>query len=374
VVGQLQSFVHQQTLKVGILNAVDAIEAGDISKAENVLEKALNSQLVSFDVGTSFMDTGKSLSFFDKVDDGFPVGIEALDKAGIHIARGTQFTFIAPAKKGKSWFLVHVGKNALLQRLKVLVVTLEMSEPEYSKRFVQSFFSMTKREAKVLIPSFKRNEQGMFVGMDQKEVERPSLASSGARALVEKRIKQQFKNRLPLIIKNFPTGTLTIAQYEAYLDQLERLHKFVPDVVLFDYPDLMEVDTGNQRLDVGDKFRRLRGIAVKRNHALVTPTQGNRQSAESRTTLDTHVAEDYSKIATADVVATYSQTPEEKRLGLARIYVSNARTEEDKFTALITQNYAIGQFALDSMRMGGDYWSAIDKAAGKPQTEPGDDE
>lgn len=374
VLRQLRDFVHLQTLKGAILKAVDRIEQGKTAEAEVVLTEGLNSQVVSFDVGTSFMDTTRSLSFFDRSDDGIPTGIDALDRAGIMPSRGTQFVFIAPAKKGKSWFLTHVGKTALLQRHKVLVVTLEMSESTYSMRFVQSLFSFSKREDKIVMPRFRTGENGTFAGIEMTEIERPALSDKGARAVIEKRIKQNFKNRMPLVIKAFPTSTLTVAQYEAYLDQLERLHKFVPDIVLFDYPDLMQVDSTNQRLEVGGLFRSLRGIAVKRNHALVTPTQGNRQSAESRTTLDTHVAEDYSKIATADIVVTYSQTAEEKRLGLARLFVSNARADEDKFTVLITQNYKVGQFALDSMRMGGDYWSTLDKSQGKPEVDDAKDD
>ena len=240
-------------------------------------------------------------------------------------------------------------------------------------RFVQALFSFSKRKAKIMVPRFKHDEHGAFIGIDMAEIERPALNEPGTRAIAEKNIKTKFKNRIPLVIKAFPTSSLTLSEYEAYLDQLERLHKFVPDVVLFDYPDLMKIDSANQRLEVGAVFKALRGVAVKRNHALMTPTQGNRQSADARTTTDTHVAEDYSKIATADTVITYSQTPDEKRIGLARLFVSNSRSEEDKFSVLITQNYQIGQFALDSMRMGGDYWATIDRVNKKPEIDDGGD-
>ena len=372
VVTQIKKFVHEQTLKVSILKAVDHLEAGRIDEAEVVLEEGLNAQVTSFDIGTSFMDTSKSLAFFDKVDDGIPTGIVELDKAGIMPSPGTQFTFVAPAKKGKSWFLTHLGKMGVLQRKKTLIITLEMSEAQYSQRMVQALFSVSKRQARIAVPKFRCDERGTFVGVDFEDAERPVLGDAGVRAMIEKNISQKFKNRLPLIIKSFPTGTLTVNQYKSYLDQLERLHKFVPDLVLFDYPDLMQLDAANKRVETGEVFKQLRGVAVERNHALVNPTQGNRASAESRTTLDTHVAEDYSKIATSDTVVTYSQTVEEKRMGLARLYVANARADEDKFTVLITQAYGIGQFALDSRRMSNDYWARVDAAAGRAPVE--DDE
>ena len=179
---------------------------------------------------------------------------------------------------------------------------------------------------------------------------------------MEKKIKATVSGK-DLIIKAFPTSSLTMQGFELYLDALERVHKFVPDVVCFDYPDLQKIDVDSLRTELGAIFKEHRGLAVRRNYALVTVTQGNRESAKARVTTDTHVAEDYSKIATADTVITYSQTNEEKRLGLARLFVANARTEEDKFTVLITQQYQMGQFAIDSVRMGGDYWDRIESSA-----------
>jgi hypothetical protein len=63
------------------------------------------------------------------------------------------------------------------------------------------------------------------------------------------------------------------------------------------------------------------------------------------------VAEDWSKVATADTVLTYSRTAEEYNAGLARIFVERARGEADQFIVLVTQQYGIGQFCLDSTYM-----------------------
>ena len=81
------------------------------------------------------------------------------------------------------------------------------------------------------------------------------------------------------------------------------------------------------------------------------------------------VAEDWSKIATADNVLTYSQTKYERPLGLARLFVSNGRNDEDKFEILILQSYAIGQFCLDSTYMYNQYWAKINKLADEEETE-----
>lgn len=361
VVSKLNSFVRQQNLKSAIVKAVEAVEDGNIDQAEIELNKGLASQVISFEPGTSFADPKQSLQFFDSVTDGIQTGIAQLDKRDICPRRQELFMFVAPAKKGKSWALMQVGKFALLQRKKVLHITLEMSEQRVSMRYIQSFFSISKREATIRYPRFTLDDDGSFSSITMEELTRPTLKDDGIRAQLASRLQREFRKRPPLIIKQFPTGALTIPMLNAYLDGLERFHKFVPDVLILDYPKLMKIDAQNMRIELGAVTERLRGVAVERNLALVTAAQGNRDSASAMIVTDTMIGEDYSQIATADNVVTYTQTAQEKKLGLARLYVSNGRNDEDKFIVLISQSYAIGQFCLDSSMMSMNYDDVLER-------------
>lgn len=361
VISKLNAFVRQQAIKGAIVRAVEAVEDGNIDQAEIELHKGLDAQMISFEIGTAFADPKQSLQFFDHVNDGIQTGIAQLDKRDVCPRRQEMYLFMAPAKKGKSWALIQIGKWALLQRQKVLHITLEMSEQRVSQRYIQSFFSVSKREAQVKSSKFKVDKYGYFTGITTEELTRPTLRDEGIRKQLASRLTREFRKRPPLIIKQFPTGQLTVPMYNAYLDGLERFHKFIPDVVVFDYPDLMKIDAERLRVDTGRVFRDLRGVAVERNHALVCATQGNRESAKARIMTDSMVAEDYSKIATADTCITYSQTSQEKKLGLARLFVTNSRNDEDKFVVLISQQYAIGQFCLDSAMMSVDYDDVVDR-------------
>jgi len=361
VVSKLNVFVRQQGLKSAIVKAVEAVESGNIDQAEIELNKGLSSQMVSFELGTNFSDPKQSLQFFDHVADGIQTGIGQLDRRDICPRRQELFMFVAPAKKGKSWALIQVGKYALLQRKKVLHVTLEMSEQRVSMRYIQSFFSISKREAKLQCPKFTLDEYGQFSNITMEEIVRPTLKDAGIRAHLTSRLTREFRKRPPLIIKQFPTGSLTIPMLNAYLDGLERFHKFVPDVLIVDYPKLMKLDAQNLRIELGGITEKLRGVAVERNLALVTAAQGNRDSASAQIVTDTMIGEDYSQIATADNVVTYTQTAQEKALGLARLYVSNGRNDEDKFVVLVSQSYAIGQFCLDSAMMANHYDDLLER-------------
>ena len=155
--------------------------------------------------------------------------------------------------------------------------------------------------------------------------------------------------------------SLDIPGLKAYLDNLERFEKFTPDCICIDYPDLFAMDSKNLRLELGRVVAELKGIASERNCAVVTVSQGNRESETATTVRGAMASEDISKLATADVMLTYSQTDLEYLMGLGRVFVEKARQESGKISILITQAYAMGQFVLDSMRMPGeDYWGLIE--------------
>lgn len=359
VVAQLHKFVRQQNLKSAVIRSVEALESGDIDRAEIEITKGLNSQVSSFETGVSLWEPKQSLAFFDHVSDGIHIGIPELDSRDIGPRPQEMLTFVAPPKKGKSWGLVHVGKHCMIQRKKVLHVTLEMSEARTAQRYVQALFSISKREANVRTTRFVTDNLGRLIDFEEDQLNRPTLMDPGIRDFISKKLESQRKRRAPLIIKQFPTGALTVTMLKAYLDGLERFQKFVPDVVIIDYPDLMKLDSDNLRISTGQIYKDLRGIAVERNLAMVVASQGNREAATAKMVTDSMIAEDYSKIATSDNVLTYTQTEEEKKLGLARLYVANGRNDEDKFVVLVSQSYAIGQFCLSSTYMHSDYWDRL---------------
>lgn len=369
VISQLNKFVRQQNLKASIVKAVEAMEDGNIDAAEVELQRGLSSQAVSFDLGTSFRDPTSALSFMDTTEAPLLTGIEELDRRGIGLLKKEQFMVMAPAGMGKTWFMIHMAKWALLQRQTVVHITLEMSEKWIAQRYVQSFFAVSKRQAEIQLPVLRKNRDGSMEDVFYEQVKRLSFEDQGIRAKLQSRINREFSRRPPLIIKQFPTGQLTCNMLEAYLDGLERFHKIIPDVLVIDYPDLMAVDSANLRTDLGVLVKKLRGIAVDRNLAMLIASQSNRESTKAKIVDGSHAAEDYSKIATVDTNITYTQTPMEKRLGLARLFADKVRNDEGKFVALITQAYAIGQFALDSAYLGEDDYHSFLARGGKAEED-----
>jgi len=151
-------------------------------------------------------------------------------------------------------------------------------------------------------------------------------------------------------------SSLTLDQLEAYFESLKSLHGFEPDLVLLDYPKIMKLNKSDLRISLGGLVEELRGLSQRRNFALAAVHQGNRASDSAETVkAGAHLSEDFSIAGTCDFFLTYSQTPAERKLGLARIFVDLARSEMDKFGVLITQSYKTGQFVLESTMLSDAY-------------------
>jgi hypothetical protein len=165
-----------------------------------------------------------------------------------------------------------------------------------------------------------------------------------------------------LIIKRF--ARMTIRDLEAYLDNLEIVEKFIPDMVILDYFGLVNPEARGEeehRIALGQAFISFRSLMIERHMAGVTPQQSSKLGAEARSVKLSHVAEDWSLTNTADLVYTFSSTDMEKRHGLGRLYVGKARDETDQFGVLLSQSFATGQFVLQSTYLDSHYFDLLEK-------------
>lgn len=370
-ISKATTFADEQQMRAHVSQVVDIMESGEdldeqkIGQARSLLDKATKRSIELFDVGTLFTDASKSLSWMNDEWEAFPTGIPDFDRLGLGPGRGKLWVIGASPKKGKSWALLHLGKMAILHGLKVCYVSLELSEPMLCKRAFQSFYAMTKRESIQLSRmSFERDELGRFLSMEPRRIKRrPHLQHPNISKLLVKRLKQW--HRPPLLFKKFPMRSITPKDLEAYLGALEGKMGWKPDLLIVDYADLFKIDTKNYRHDVVAVYQELRAIGEKLNCAVASATQLNRLSTDVREADERHLAEAFEKFAVVDVGLTYNQTKDEREMGLARLHVAVGREDESKFTVCIAQNYAMGQFAFESVRMASNYWSLLEGKDGE---------
>jgi len=354
VISNLEKFVRQQSLKLSITKAVDLVEQGKIDEAELELSKSSKNRLSLFNPGSFIHDYKESLRFLNKEEACYSCGIKELDVLGIGPAMKELFLMVALPGYGKTWFLIHMGKYGLLQKKKVLHITLEMSEEKVCMRYFQSLFSVSKNDSYQKSPELKVDELGRISNINYVQLNK-------IHTLKDTDIKQFLKSKITslktpkLIVKEFPTSQLTIEHLRVYLENLESQYKFIPDILIIDYADLMRIDSTNVRLDTGRVLKELRGLAVENNFAIVTVSQANRVGEDAKLITRKHLAEDYSKVAIADNLITFNQSQEEYKRGLARLYVDKGRNDRRGDIILIAQNLSLGQFCLSSARMSSNY-------------------
>lgn len=367
VMSQLETFVKRQSLRTIAIDLAKALQKDtdeSLEEAEKLIRTATTQAATVFDPGLRLSNKDRVLDFLEQQASCFPTGIPEFDKRGFGPTRKELWLYIAAAKRGKTWMLIQLAKMAMIHRLRVCHITLEMSEDRSAQRYLQALFAMSKRKEKQLVTKFERDQLGRMVGFDEVEMRpRLSMDDPKIRDKLAKRIKQFGPRMLDnVIVKQFPTGHLTMRQLEAYLDGLESNERFTPDLLIVDYPDLMKIDKDNLRLSLDEIYKELRGLGVQRNMAVAVVSQGNRSSEKAKHVGSGHVAEAWSKIAHADCIITYNQTEAEHKMGLARLHVSGGRNDEDKITLVVSQNYAMGVFVVDSILMNGaNYWPNLPK-------------
>jgi hypothetical protein len=126
----------------------------------------------------------------------------------------------------------------------------------------------------------------------------------------------------------YPANTFSVDDLRAELLRLELAEQFVPNVILLDHLDLLTTNLKSIRQRENYSFWRLlvddlRGISLDKHIAVVTATQGNRESSKHTLLTERDIGESYGKVQSSDVVIGINQTAEEygnkrMRLGILK--------------------------------------------------------
>ena len=117
---------------------------------------------------------------------------------------------------------------------------------------------------------------------------------------------------------------------------------------LVDYADIL-MPTGNfreKRHAIGNIYEDLRGLAGELEVPIWTASQANRSALEEDVIGADKVAEDYSKVMTADFVMSMSRKVEDKIANTGRFHVIKNRFGMDGVTYPSTINTNIGQVQI----------------------------
>jgi replicative DNA helicase len=353
VIDSITKLQQLSTLSHATLQIADLLESrreDAIEDVRNVMNETLRSTTTkSTQIGLRLgSDLDHLIAHLDRRSKPeFDTGISELDRLGAVPIRQQLNVLIAPTGIGKSWWLTHLARRAIVAGKKVLYVTLELGDGDVMQRLYQSFGRLALRPETmdVMVSDLRLDENERLVGLSARQITAQShLQDPGIIAL----LKDIRKNRTHvfdrLVIIQRPNHSLTVAGLDGLIHQLAATG-FEPDMVCVDYATLLDTGKGEyRRQEIGRTFEELRRLAGERNIALNTAHQANREGMTARIVTSEHIAEDISIIHTADTAAFLMQTEREDELGLARLFMSKHRTDTSKFTVVIAQNLKHGQF------------------------------
>jgi len=313
VQSQTLDFCKNQSLKSAILESVDLLDNKDYDGIKSIIDEAMKAG-TERDIGQDYitsLDLRLEASARATTQTPWDVINDIMDGG---LGEGELGVIVAPAGIGKSWTLQALGAGALKTDKIVVHYTLELNENYVGLRYDSIFTGVTTSNIKY----YKEDVKSKIEKLPGK-----------------------------LLIKYFPTKAASVQTLGSHLKQIE-LSGIKPDVVLVDYADIL-MPTGNfreKRHAIGNIYEDLRGLAGELEVPIWTASQANRSALEEDVIGADKVAEDYSKVMTADFVMSMSRKVEDKIANTGRFHVIKNRFGVDGVTYPSTINTNIGQVQI----------------------------
>lgn len=206
--------------------------------------------------------------------------------------------FCGQAGLGKSLFLSNISTNFLKQNMSVVVISLEMSQNVYAKRFTAhisgddiNFLQNSKEHAISTIKEFYRNNPNAN-----------------------------------LIIKEYPPRTVRVCDIDNYLETLkENGHKF--DAVVIDYLNLVLPNTKHDSMyeSIGAVSEQLRALSYKYEVPFISATQLNRAGMNNPDVGIENISESAGQAHTADFIGILFQGEGDRENGIINMRIGKNR-------------------------------------------------
>ena len=323
-ISKIQEYVKKEAMRNALLDSATSLESKDTDGLiEKTLKKFDDIQRILFEE----IDFGVEMSA-EEVDASLEDHIDFLTNPSARIptlwgclddvTHGGFFkdgkflgVFMAQAGLGKSNILANLGYNFLRQNLKVAVISMEMSQNVYLRRFDS------------LISKIDIDELGLssMVGQLKEKVERfYKFDYPGAR----------------LNIKEFPPNSKSAKNLEQYVEELVVAKGWKPDVLIIDYLNLLKPNVGSSKGDASlyedGKIvsEQLRALSYHLQIPVLTAVQCNSSGFNTADIGMQNIAESRGIAHTADFIAGLYQTEDEQVQGVFHMKILKSRLGESK--------------------------------------------
>lgn len=312
ILTRINDFIKAREFESAAIKFAKLTAKGEFEKAELLMAQALRSGIASIEEGIKY--SSELLPSYHYEDDDSPyicgLGIDHLDKLLPRgICRTDLVTVLGGFKGRKSWYMFHLGREAILNGHNVLHISHEMSRDDLEMRYDMMFGGLTSEHQAKSVFFEEIDAEGKVINVSSRLV--PSVYDS---AQVYKARRRAEKLGGTLWLHKYPPLTATMEDLERYIDSLESIHGFRPDIVINDYIEKMKLPFGAERRDrIHEYYMISKRIADERNIAMITVSQVNRAALKKKVLSQDASAEDIRKIGDVDLALGISQTKAQSR-------------------------------------------------------------
>ena len=356
-----KDFVDYKALQEYTENLQACLDTRDMNKARKVQQKF--KKIVTAEVNEISL---LSADFAERIQLALTASKEVLftlpenmNKVFGNIHREDFIAVLAPPKRGKSFMLQYIGIQALLQRLNVVYVSMEMSADEVVQRMWKTLFGTMSGLVSegtyegcrfVECPDEKGKYHSELIDINVKSTDAKDVESCQK----ELKARTQYSSNLRII--SYPRFNASV---ETICNRVEELAKegFVADVVIIDYADITTPIGGGSELrnQLDEIWKYLGGFAMKFHCAMITASQTNRSGLSANVVGGETVGENFKKLAHITSMVSLEQTPKMKKEHIMRIRNIAVRNDEVEETCVFPQCLKLGQFVFGEPILGKDF-------------------
>lgn len=326
--------------KVQLERLAESIQADiDIGKDQKALTRVQDYKHIDLGIGSSisvFEDTDAIRRAFE--EDREPLikysgGLERF--FGDRLERDAFIAFMGPEKRGKTFWLLDMAFRGVSQNRRVAFFEVgDMSQKQIYRRFMVRVSKHPMRAKTIQYPisiskpSMDRKRKDPKIQYEDKVFSKP--LSWRKAHLACRHFLRRHKEKDLLRLSTHPNDTVSVDDLRTILDTWKQEYNWIPDVVIVDYADILNMDAygveGRDRID--RTWKRLRRMSQELHCLVVTATQSDASSYQAYTLGQQHFSDDKRKHSHVTGIVGLNQTQSEKEQGIMRLNWIDLRESE----------------------------------------------
>lgn len=315
------------------------LEEGTVGAADDAVAGSKEVRVTSNHAIDPLSSEEKTRAAFDNVSEPlFTVAGDLGEMINEQLCRDSFLAIQAPEKTGKTWMLYWLAREALKNRLKVVIFQIgDMTEDQsivrmaisnsgksnkkqYCGKFLypNRFVTTTKEENEKRCPSAPI---GYDLEMTEMTIEEPLCWRQAHKANEKFYKSNRIKKDKYLRLITTPASSINMKQIDAELDKLQNSDDFVADVVVVDYMDILAAEDGRDigRDKINNNWIQAKALCNRRHILLLSATQASAEAYNGETQERTSFSEDKRKYSHVNGMLGLSQSYEQKRDGIIKL-------------------------------------------------------